>query len=134
MKKKPTKASHVCVASGPPVEWTSREVQALFEANANIENLTRLLSDSDRKRHELFEQVTEAKREIEGWRADTTQARTAAKQALAEIARLSADNRMLFSLLVSERGHNDRKRSMEAPNEVIGAVAAAMDSMARNGR
>jgi adenylate kinase family enzyme len=110
------------------------DAERLREANANTENLTRLLSDSDRKRHELFEEVTRYVRQAETSKQMLKGYEACIERLEAERARLSADNRMLFSLLVSERGHNDRRRSMEAPNEVIGAVAAAMDSMARNGR
>jgi septal ring factor EnvC (AmiA/AmiB activator) len=116
-----------------------RRVQTLREEDraedaANIENLTRLLSDSDKKRHELFEQCTEHVRELETCRRYLVQAADHVKALEAERARLSADNRMLFSLLVSERSHNDRRRSMEASNDVSGLVAAANALRPGNGR
>lgn len=110
--KKPPKGSCAACMSALRLVQAKRD-----EANANVENLTRLLSNSDKKRHELFEEVTEAKREAEGWRADAIRARMEAKEASAEVARLSADNRMYFSLLVSERAQGDRKHYLRLTTE-----------------
>jgi formyltetrahydrofolate hydrolase len=131
MKKKPTKAGRSCSACMTIVARTQAQYD---EAVTNIENLSRLLSDSDKKRHELFEEVTGHVRQAETSKQMLKGYESYIKELEAERKRLSADNRMLFSLLVSERGHNDRRRSMEASNGGATGVAGATVWVAENGR
>lgn len=93
------------------------------QAIENVANLTRLLSESDKKRHELFEECTGLQRMLEDHRRFRDRLSDDKRKADEEVERLLADNRMYFSLLKSERERRDRERSMD-----IGAVASTLSA------